>query len=428
MWLYGAQLVLEDDIKSGAVHIDASSGVITSVLFGDFETSPDGSPGIHCENGYLSPGFCDIQFNGALGVDFSSPSVSEADVDRLQLWLPSTGVTSFLPTLISSSPSTYRTVIPIFRKLHGKKTPDGRARILGLHLEGPFMSPSKKGAHCEGHLASPGGLEQLLSHYSLTPCDIAAKLLRVVTLAPELEGSLQTIHELASSGVLPSLGHTATNFAGAVKGLDNGALLITHLFNAMNPLTHREPGMVGLLGLANPPFFSLIADGGVHLHPAVLALAFKAAPHRAILVTDAMTATGLPAGSYSYGDLAVTVFTDEAHGAYPSRHVVLTGGTTLAGSVATMDMCLATLAKAVCVGESAVNVTQRKSCHPFLHQIFSTVTQNPLEALRAISKGDGCDLRTLGAIGVGKAADLTLISRDWKVMKTWVAGKMAYPL
>lgn len=439
MWLYNAQLVLEDGIAAGALEI--TDGFITAVHLGDLSPTPE--PSIDCKGYYLSPGFVDIQFNGALGVDFSNASLSEADVGRVQSWLPSTGVTSFLPTVISSSLATYASVITTFRALcGGHPQPGGGARVLGLHLEGPFMAPGRKGAHCEAHLGAPGpgtpaqALQALLARCTLTPQDLDARLLRVVTLAPEVEGGLAAMAGLAARGVVPAMGHTGCDFQGGVAGLESGAQLITHLFNAMAPFSHREPGLVGLLGLPNPPFFSLIADGGVHLHPAALALAFKAAPHRAVLVTDAMASTGLPPGEYSYGDLGVTVWEGgsggrQGSGNYPSKHVVLTGSTTLAGSVATMDVCLATLAMAVNGrgedegggggGEGGRTGTRTRTP---LHLLFATLTSNPLAALRA--NGEGRGLEGLGALRVGFRADLTLVSQDWKVAKTWVGGTLAF--
>jgi N-acetylgalactosamine-6-phosphate deacetylase len=182
-------------------------------------------------------------------------------------------------------------------------------------------------------------------------------------------------------------------------------------------LCSRDPGVVGLLGrpyraallteqdghasLDGPPFFSLIADGGVHVHPAALALAFRTAPQRAVLVTDAMCATGLPPGEYTYGDMAVTVSPAGSNG-FPASHVVLTGTRTLAGAVATLDTCVRTLASAVGPGEGPASV-------------LATVTNNPATLLRL--------QHMVGRLAVGCLADLVLLDpMTLEVQATFVGG------
>jgi N-acetylgalactosamine-6-phosphate deacetylase len=178
----------------------------------------------------------------------------------------------------------------------------------------------------------------------------------------------------------------------------------------------RDPGVVGLLGrpyrsalpeqddhcrLDGPPYFSLIADGGVHVHPAALALAFRTAPQRAVLVTDAMCATGLPPGEYTYGDMAVTVSPPGTND-FPASHVVLTGTRTLAGAVATLDTCVRTLASAVGPGVEPAFV-------------LATVTNNPATLLRM--------QHTVGRLTVGCLADLVLLDPiTLQVQATFVAG------
>jgi len=388
------------------VDVELSGGVIARIS--PAETSSE-TPRL------LSSGFVDIQLNGALGVDFSSPRLTSADVERVLRWLPSTGVTAVVATVISSPASTYLKVVPVLRGLFrasasNLQRPTARARLLGIHLEGPFLCAARRGAHDEAQLATPLSLAAVMARCALLPSDLEDGFLRVITLAPELPGALDVIADLRATRVLVAIGHTEADYALASTAVDAGANLVTHMFNAMPPLHHRAPGVVGLLGrprASSVPFFSVIADG-CHLHDATLCLAFRAAPHRAVLITDAMAGLGLPPGCYNFVSglsagtpTTITVRAGGCEGeAYQRRHVVLDGSTTLAGAVAGMETCVRAL----------YDATGREDAFAVLR----AATGAPAEAL-----GEG-----LGLCVVGAPADLVLLSADLQLVSVWVRGQL----
>lgn len=173
---------------------------------------------------------------------------------------------------------------------------------LGAHCEGPFMSPAKNGIHNLSVLrTAPNGIADLEDCYGASNMQSSVSPIRLITLAPELPGTLSTIPSLLARNISVSIGHSSATFETARAATDAGATMITHLFNAMAPLHHRNPGIFGLLGTPSPqkPFFGLIADG-IHLHATTVKIAWHAHPHGAILVTDAMALAGLPDGTYDW--------------------------------------------------------------------------------------------------------------------------------
>lgn len=238
--------------------------------------------------------------------------------------------------------------------------------IVGVHLEGPFLSPIRKGAHDPRALAvptrervdavlalvdasDPGGLRQAPTAAAAN----LAKIVRQITIAPELPGALEAIERFAAAGVVVAVGHTAASAAQARAAFDAGATLVTHAFNAMPGITAREPGPVGAALADDRVSLELIADG-IHVDPAVIAAVFRAAPGRVVLVTDAMAAAGAPDGDYRLGGVDVSVCDGRA---------VLAGTDTLAGSTLTMDraveVCLAAGVSEEAVQEAAT-ITPRR--------------------------------------------------------------------
>lgn len=191
----------------------------------------------------------------------------------------------------------------------------------GVHLEGPFLAPGRRGAHDADSLLAPTpeAVRTLLA--------AGDGILRQITLAPELPGALAAVREFTDAGVVVAVGHTEADYATAGAAFDHGARLLTHAFNGMPGLQHRDPGPVGAALEREDVVLEFIADG-VHVHPALIRTLFAAAPGRVALVTDAMAATGLGDGVYTLGDLAVEV-TD--------GRPVLRGTDTLAGSTLTLD-------------------------------------------------------------------------------------------
>uniref|UniRef100_A0A8C4ZVL3 N-acetylglucosamine-6-phosphate deacetylase n=1 Tax=Gadus morhua TaxID=8049 RepID=A0A8C4ZVL3_GADMO len=261
---------------------------------------------LDCGGAILAPGFIDVQLNGGYGVDFSTPSEDPgAGVAFVAKKILEHGVTSFCPTLVTSPPSVYHKVLPEVKVQSGGVHGAG---VLGVHLEGPFISLEKKGAHPEQFLRTfggSGGVNPLLEVYG------GLDNVSMVTLAPELAGSQSVVEELSQRGVTVSLGHSVANLSQAEEAVQQGASFITHLFNAMLPFHHRDPGIVGLLTSNRIPagrsvFYGMIADG-IHTNPAALRIAHRAHPAGLVLVTDAIMAMGLPPGRHTLGQQVIEI-------------------------------------------------------------------------------------------------------------------------
>ena len=259
---------------------------------------------IDAEGLLVVPGYVDLQCNGGLGIDLAG--------DPERLWelgaaLPRFGVTAWLPTIVTTPDGIVDRAIDAL----AAGPPQGwrGAAPLGLHLEGPFLSEEKRGAH-------PAAL--------LRPPSLAAiegwsreRGVAVVTLAPDVPGALEVVEALVARGVVVSLGHTPATHAQAVAAVDAGATWVTHLFNAMAPLHHREPGLAGVALADDRLHVGLIPDG-IHLHPQVVAMAQRALGHRLTIVTDAVAALGMPPGRQALGRTEVTI--DDARRPPRRRH------------------------------------------------------------------------------------------------------------
>jgi N-acetylglucosamine-6-phosphate deacetylase len=325
---------------------------------------------------WILPGLVDIQLNGAFGVDFSDPG---GDLSGAALGLPRTGVTAFLPTIVSSPPEAYA---PILRNL-ARAVPAGAARVLGTHIEGPFLAPARRGAHEHG-VVRPPDLAEARGW-------LEAGHVAIVTLAPELPGAQALVRELNAREVLVGIGHSDATWQQADEAIVAGARIGTHLFNAMRPFHHRDPGIAGRL-LAAGVAACVIVDG-VHVAPETVRLvaAIKAADEL-VFVTDGLAALGEPPGPYRLA----------------SREVVSDGivarlaDGTIAGSVMPMSPALGRLVAA---------------------------GLDPTAAARAASTTPA-DLLGLGAelgrVEVGRVADLVLLDADWRPQLTMVSGQVGY--
>jgi N-acetylglucosamine-6-phosphate deacetylase len=256
---------------------------------------------------------------------------------------------------------------------------------LGLHVEGPFLNPLKKGAHNPKYLLPPD--LSLIRDWSPARC------VRLVTLAPELPGALELVRELVSRGVVVSVGHTMAQSDDAHAAFASGARYATHLFNAMRPLHHQDPGVVGAV-LANPMWMAGIIPDGVHVHPEVVRAVWLAKRHQLNLVSDAMGALGMPAGSYVLNDFDVLV---------GDRDARLEDGT-LAGSVLSLD-------------QGVRNLIAYTGCP--LQEALQTVTTAPARLL-------GIE-RERGALIPGLAGDLVLLDAQLMVKTTIAGGEIVFP-
>ncbi len=333
-------------------------------------------------------GYVDIQFNGAFGVDFSDPNLTRTEVDYVAKRLLQSGVTSFLPTVVTSPNAVYHKVLPLFSP--SIATVVGGAGILGAHCEGPFINKKKKGAHAEEHIVNcTGGMSILKEVYG----DISN--IRLVTLAPEIEGAREMIALLRNLNITVSIGHTTATLDVAEDAVNQGATLVTHLFNAMESFHHRDPGVVGLLGSPRNIFFSIIADG-IHCHPYALTLAHNACAEGLVLITDCMAGGGLNMGTHKLGDREVEITKDRAVLKNTSPPV-------LAGSIILMDECVRTLRTVS--GCSAVDA-------------ITAATRRPAQVLGMEDE--------IGSLEFGATANFLFLDDDLRVQATFTGGYLAW--
>lgn len=330
------------------------------------------------------PGFIDLQINGAYGCDFQSRPEGVAAVAA---GLPSTGTTALLPTLISAPVESYApraaAIAEAARAMEGQPG----ATVLGAHLEGPFLNPDKRGAHNPAYLHAP------------TADDIAVYLaspgVRLITLAPELPGAAALIAAARARGIVVSAGHSAATHEQALAAFAAGVTKVTHLFNAMPALHHREPGLAAAALTSPHVRCGLIADG-VHVHPAAVHLTYRAKGSRGIiLVTDAMEGLGQPPGVYELGDRTVIVDGGSAR---------LASGS-LAGSILPMDAAVRNMI-AYTHGDCA------------LTNAVAMASSVPADAL-----GLG---HRLGHLRRGYTADVVGLDGGLRVAATWTRGLLAY--
>jgi N-acetylglucosamine-6-phosphate deacetylase len=340
------------------------------------EGAPPRAPDLDLGDRTVVPGFVDLHVHGGGGASFDAGTTDAAEV--VAATHVAHGTTSMAASLVTDTSARMTDAVRELASL----VQDGR--LAGIHLEGPWLSPQRSGAHRPGSLAVPEAraIDDLLG--------AGDGAIRMVTLAPELAGGIAAVRQIADAGVLPAIGHTDATYDVACEALDAGARLGTHLFNAMRPLHHRDPGPVGAL-LDAPVDVELIADG-VHLHPAVLRTVFAAKPGRCILVTDAMAAAGAADGDYRLGPMAIEVRDGVARLADGSGHG------SIAGSTLTMD--------------AAVRFAVRTAGLPLLEVVHAASTA-PARAW---------DLTDVGALEAGRRADLVVLDDDLEVVRVMRAG------
>jgi N-acetylglucosamine-6-phosphate deacetylase len=260
----------------------------------------------------LAPGLIDVQLNGAFGFNFSvlleNNHAYVKELNRVNKALVQTGLTSYLPTLTSQPANVYHQVLPYLGPTEGVRLAELGCESLGAHCEGPFLSRGKNGIHNLDNLQrADDGFEDFEACYG--PVNLSAgndgrpPRVKMITAAPEVgKVTMACIPALRERGIIFSVGHSDATYEQACAAVEGGASMVTHLFNAMPPLHHRHPGVLGFLGhpdKSQRPYVGVIADG-IHLHPSTVNLAFQAHPGGFILVTDAMHLVGLPDGTYKW--------------------------------------------------------------------------------------------------------------------------------
>ena len=355
---------------SGPGAVEIRDGRIVKIFSGNVEAD------IRLTHGFLSPGLIDLHNNGAFGVDCAA--ATPAQWDGYIAKLAECGVTSVLPTVITAPLGA---LCAAAANVAGAMARHGA--ILGLHLEGPFLALARRGAHPAEHLRLPdsAALDELLAAPQMRA------VLRLLTLAPELPGALAAIQRLAAAGVVVSLGHTDATAAQMSAGVDAGARMVTHVFNAQPPLHHRAPGAPGV-ALSDARLFPCLIADGVHVDPLLLKLAFAACP-RAVAVTDSIVVAGLEPG-------AVREF-----GGAPARlgpqGVGLRADGTIAGAGITLDEGVRRLIAYGVPPETAL----------------AAATSRPAEAL---------GLADRGRLVPGLRADIIWWGDDFSVQRVWTAG------
>ncbi|KAI0175234.1 family 9 carbohydrate esterase [Pestalotiopsis sp. NC0098] len=292
----------------------------------------------------ISPGFIECQLNGAFGFNFSTlsePAEYAKKVRDLNKRLVQTGVTSYVPTITSQTSELYKRALPCLAPSGDVQVAQDGAESLGAHVEGPFLNPTKNGIHNVDVLLRADSMADLEDCYGASNLsrgeDGSAPIIRMITAAPEVGSMASLIPELTDRGIVFSIGHSEATYEEASTAVGAGATMITHLFNAMRPLHHRNPGIFGVLGEAESlprPYFGIIADGE-HLHPTTIKIAYNAHPDGFILVTDAMHLVGLPDGAYSWtnGDCTENIVKK-------GSKLLLEGSDRIAGSSITLIECV----------------------------------------------------------------------------------------
>lgn len=368
-------------LAPGAVVVEG--GRIAALL----SRRPAPGPGhLALDQGILCPGLVDLQVNGAFGVD-----LADADPDgwrRVARGLAQTGVTGFLATFISAPvPALAAGLGRAAAALRAQAgAAGGGARVLGVHLEGPFLSARHRGAHDPAVLVdpTPERVEALL--------EAGKGVLALVTLAPERAGGLEAVKRFSAAGVVVSVGHSDAPAAQVAAAADAGARMVTHVFNAQRGLHHREPGVAGQALADERLTVGLIADL-YHLHPAVCRIVLRAAAGRVALVTDAAAPAGMPPGRYRLGGELVELGRE---GGPPRR-----ADGTIAGSSLRLDQAVGNV-----IGLGV----------------------GPVEAVEAASRvpADLLGRRDLGRIEVGALADLAWLSDRYRALGTWIEGEQAW--
>lgn len=338
---------------------------------------------LNCNGKLLLPGFIDIHVNGG-GGSLSVDGTTEA-IDKIAETHSKFGTTALLPTTISVDEETLKKTVSSIG--HTAKKGNMGSKVLGVHLEGPFLNPSKGGAHNKKYLKDP----------SITYFDelyeLSGGTIKILSLAPELDGSKDLISHCRKLGVIPSLAHSDANYQQTLDAIRNGLKLCSHIFNAMPPLHHRKPGPIGAFLNTENTFVELISDGQ-HLHPSVMNLLIRAKGENGIIiVTDAVTPAGTKMKKFEILGVELEVKGNTCY--------LPNGG--LAGSALTMN-------KAVKVIATQTSIS--------LDKALKMASLNPARLL-------GVDDQK-GSIEVGKDADLVITDGDLNVYTTLVEGRIVY--
>ena len=370
-----AKLLLKDKIEYNKALLisDKIEGIVEE------NEIPEGATVIDCEGGYITPGFIDLHIHGYLGKD-----VCDANAESIRTiagGLVENGVTGFLPTTMTVDMSVIKGALDACREVKNSGEYYG-STILGVHAEGPFISASKKGAQDERYILKPD------ADFVKANADI----IKIITLAPEEDKDFLEIKRTADeTDVVVSMGHTSADYKTAMESTKNGIKHATHLFNAMTPMTHRAPGVVGA-ALNSDVTCELIVDT-YHVDPALYEMVYKMKGRKLCFITDCLPAGGLPEGEYTLGGAKII---------YKNNLCKLEDGT-IAGSVLKLN-------------KGVWNVFTNTSIP--LYECVNCATLNPANAIGVADRK--------GSIEVGKDADIVILDSEFNVKKTIIGGVVRY--
>ena len=374
------KIVLEDGIVTdrAVLYTDKIVGIVPE------SEIPEGAEIIDAEGGYITPGFIELHIHGYLGKDVCDASVESIRI--ISKGLLENGVTGYLPTTMTVDMKVIEGAIESVRSVMAEsRTPDfdGTA-ILGVHAEGPFISESKKGAQDPRYILKPD------ADFVKANSDV----IRVITLAPEEDDAdFSAIKRItAETDVVVSMGHTSADYNTAIAGVKAGVRHATHLFNAMTPLTHRGPGVVGAALNSDEVSTELIVDT-YHVNSALFDTVYKLKGRKLCFITDCLPAGGLPEGEYTLGGAKII---------YKDNICKLEDGT-IAGSVLHLN-------------KGVWNVYQNSKIP--LHECVNCASLNPATTLGIQDKK--------GSIKEGKDADIVILDNEFNVKKTIIGGKIKY--
>lgn len=376
-YIIGGKIVLPDSVVCGkALAFDRASGKICGIV----DEAPAGAEIIDAAGNYVAPGLIDIHIHGYLNEDTSD--AKPEGITKMAYGVAKNGVTAFLPTTMTVSQAEIDAALNAVRSLkEDSKTWEG-AEILGVHAEGPFINPSKKGAQKEENIQKPN------AKFLIDNQDI----IRIVTIAPEMDEGHEAIKEVSEkTDILISMGHTGAGYEEAVSAVKDGVGHATHLFNAMTPLAHRDPGVVGA-ALSTDVSVELICDT-FHIHPGVFSIIAKQKAGKLCLITDCTRAGGMPDGEYDLGGQPIFLKGIECR---------LADGT-IAGSVLKLN--------------TAVKNVLANTDLP-VNEVFKMASLNPANAIGVADR--------MGSLEEGKDANIIITDENINVIKTIKKGQTIY--
>lgn len=376
--IINGKIVLPDEVVVGkALAFDDESGKIVGIV----NNAPDGANVIDACGNYIAPGLVDIHIHGYLGEDTSD--AKPEGIKKMAYGVAKNGVTSFLPTTMTVSKDEIIAALNAVRSLKEEsKTWDG-AEIIGVHAEGPFINPNKKGAQAEENILVPD------ADFILENADIITS----VTLAPEMDKDHACIKKLAKeSNVLVSMGHTDATFDEAMSAARDGVCHATHLFNAMSALAHRNPGVVGAALASENVSVEVIADT-FHINPGLYSIISKVKGDKMVLITDCTRAGGMPDGEYDLGGQPIFLKGIECR---------LADGT-IAGSVLKLN-------------DAVKNVLNNTNLP--VNEVFKMASLNPATSIH-------CENR-IGSLEAGKDADIIIADENINIVRTIKKGRSIY--